>query len=160
MSDLRELYQELILDHGRHPRNFAHPAEPTAVANGHNPLCGDKLSVAVRLEGERITEIGFVGSGCAICMAAASTMTEAVKGKELPEIRRLFSGFIELLVRGGAAEPMAELPPKLRVFSGVAEFPVRVKCATLAWHTLDAALAGQATASSQGDEPKPGGKGG
>lgn len=151
MSDLRELYQELIVDHGKHPRNFHHPPGADRVASGHNPLCGDRISVALRVEGDRVVEIGFSGAGCAICMAAASTMTEAVKGRSISEVRGLFDGFIGLVVKG-QAESVGVLPPKLGVFSGVCEFPVRVKCATLAWHTLDAALLGRASASSEADE--------
>jgi nitrogen fixation protein NifU and related proteins len=149
MSDLRDLYQELIVDHGKHPRNFHHPAGANRVANGHNPLCGDRISVAVRVEDDRIVEIGFSGAGCAICMAAASTMTEAVKGRSLLEVQGLLQGFLGLVVEG-KQEACAALPPKLGVFSGVCEFPVRVKCATLAWHTLDAALVGKTGATSEG----------
>jgi nitrogen fixation NifU-like protein len=148
MSDLRDLYQELILDHGRRPRNFKELENPSCSADGHNPLCGDRLQVRVRCEGERIVDIGFQGAGCAICMASASTMGEAVKGHTRTEARELFHHFIGLVVEG-RKEEIELLPAKLKAFSGVAEFPVRVKCATLAWHTLDAAMDGRLRASSE-----------
>lgn len=148
MSELRDLYQELILDHGRHPRNFKLLEGATCSADGHNPLCGDRLQLRLVCEHDKIVDIGFQGSGCAICMAAASTMSEAVKGQTRQEAQELFQHFVGLVVHGNLDEVNA-LPPKLRVFSGVGEFPMRVKCATLSWHTLDAALAGQAKASSE-----------
>jgi nitrogen fixation NifU-like protein len=148
MSELRELYQELILDHGRHPRNFKELKDANRVANGHNPLCGDRIQIRVRCEDERVVDIGFQGAGCAICMASASTMSEAIKGKSQSEVHDLFEHFIGLVVQGKSDEREA-LPPKLSAFSGVAEFPMRVKCATLAWHTLEAALQGQEQASSE-----------
>jgi nitrogen fixation protein NifU and related proteins len=149
MSDLRDLYQELILDHGRRPRNFKALDGATCSADGHNPLCGDRLQIRVLCEGERIVDIGFQGAGCAICMASASTMTEVIKGQTRAEVQQLFRHFIGLVVDGRSGEA-AELPPKLGVFAGVSEFPMRVKCATLAWHTLDAALHGKPLASSEG----------
>lgn len=148
MTDLRELYQELILDHGRRPRNFKELSLPTCSANGYNPLCGDKLQLQLRVDGEQVVEFGFQGAGCAICMASASTMGEAVKGKTRTEAHELFHHFIGMVVEG-KKEEAAQLPPKLGVFSGVAEFPARVKCATLAWHTLEAALAGKDEASTE-----------
>jgi nitrogen fixation NifU-like protein len=148
MSDLRELYQELILDHGRHPRNFKELEGANCFADGHNPLCGDRLTLRLRHEGERVVDIGFQGNGCAICMASASTMSEAVKGKTVTEVMDMLHHFLGLVVEGNKGE-LALLPPKLGVFSGVTEFPVRVKCATLAWHTLEAALAGKQAASSE-----------
>jgi nitrogen fixation NifU-like protein len=144
MSDLTDLYQEVILDHNRRPRNFGELPEANHKARGHNPLCGDQLNVYVTLADTGvIQDVRFDGSGCAISKASASLMTEAVKGKSLAEAETLFEGFHELLtgdpsVRGTAS---AELG-KLAVFEGVREFPVRVKCATLAWHTLHAALSG------------------
>jgi nitrogen fixation protein NifU and related proteins len=149
MSDLRDLYQELILDHGRRPRNFRELDRATCSADGHNPLCGDRLQIRMLCEGERIVDIGFQGVGCAICMASASTMTEVIKGLTRDEAHQRFQHFIGLVV-DGHREEAAELPPKLGVFAGVAEFPMRVKCATLAWHTLEAALYGRARASSEG----------
>lgn len=144
MSDLMDLYQEIILDHNRQPRNFGSLADCNHDAEGYNPLCGDRLNVYLTVVDDVIRDIRFDGSGCAISKASASLMTEAVKGKTLAEAEVLFDGFHELLtgdpsVRG---EAPAELG-KLAVFEGVREFPVRVKCATLAWHTLHAALSGE-----------------
>jgi nitrogen fixation protein NifU and related proteins len=149
MSELRDLYQELILDHGRRPRNFKQLEGATCSADGHNPLCGDKLQIRLICDGERIVDIGFQGAGCAICMASASTMSEAIKGHTRSEVRQLFQHFIGLVV-DGRKEEVDQMPPKLGAFSGVSEFPMRVKCATLAWHTLDAALDGRQKASSEG----------
>lgn len=147
MSDLRDLYQELILDHGKHPRNFKIIDGVDHLANGHNPLCGDKVTIMVRLKGDIVEDIGFQGSGCAICMAAASTMTEAIKGKPVSEVQSLFDEFVGMLI-GGGGDAEAKLPLKLSVFSGVKEYPVRVKCATLAWHTLKTALSGGAVTTT------------
>jgi nitrogen fixation NifU-like protein len=134
---LRELYQEMIVDHGKHPRNFGKLESANHSQAGHNPLCGDKLVVYVRENNGVIEDVHFEGTGCAISVASASLMTEAVKGKSITEIDKLFDLFHHLVTEG--KEP-AESIGKLAVFSGVAEFPVRVKCATLAWHTLKAAL--------------------
>ena len=143
MSALRELYQEMILDHHKQPRNFRRLDEPNHTADGYNPLCGDQLSVAVRVEHDVITDIGFQGSGCAISTASASMMTESVKGKSVAEAQALFGQVHTMLTEDtdAPADP-AELG-KLAVLFGVRAFPSRVKCATLAWHTLRAALAGQ-----------------
>ena len=140
--DLRELYRDVILDHNRQPRNFGR-LEPGGAgevrhADGHNPLCGDRLTVYVRMNGERLEDIRFEGSGCAISTASASLMTEAVKGKDRAAIRRLFDEVHTVLTHHDA-EPGVALG-KLAALSGVREFPVRVKCATLSWHTLNAAL--------------------
>ena len=140
MSELRELYQTTILDHNKSPRNFRVPQGANRRADGHNPLCGDAISVHVALADDTLRDVGFQGSGCAISTASASLMTEAVKGKSAAEARRLFDAFHALLTGGGAAG--AELG-KLAVFAGVREFPMRVKCATLAWHTLRSALEGK-----------------
>jgi nitrogen fixation NifU-like protein len=139
MSELRDLYQEVILDHCKAPRNFRTPHEVTHEADGRNPLCGDTLTVFVDVEEGRIKDIGFQGHGCAISTASASMMTECVKGKSLEEGRSLFEYFHRLLTSPAPGEPAGPLG-KLAVFAGVREFPVRVKCATLAWHTLKAAL--------------------
>lgn len=147
MSELDDLYQELILDHGRHPRNFRIPAGANHQALGHNPLCGDRLTLAVELENGVVKDIGFQGSGCAISTASASTMTEAVKGKTLAEVETLFELFHELVT--GKIESSEDLPPKLAAFHGVSVFPMRVKCATLAWHTLKSALSEEQTASTE-----------
>ncbi len=141
MSDLLDLYQEVILDHNKRPRNFGELADPHQQAEGHNPLCGDRLTVDLILDEDRIVELRFRGQGCAISTASASLMTEAVKGKTVAEAELLFEGFHEMLTGDPSvpAEAAGELG-KLAVFSGVREFPIRVKCATLPWHTLRAAL--------------------
>jgi nitrogen fixation NifU-like protein len=143
MSDLRELYQQLILDHSKKPRNFGKLEGANRSAEGHNPLCGDQITLYVELEGDVIRRIGFEGSGCAISKASASMMTDSVKGKTKSEAQRLFERFHDLVAGGGnrAGDP-GDLG-KLAVFSGVREFPVRVKCAILSWHTLRAALEGK-----------------
>ena len=138
MDDLGELYRELILDHSKRPRNFGTVAEATATAEGYNPLCGDKLTLQLKLEGDVIKDAGFRGAGCAISTASASLMTEALKGRTLAEAEQLFERFHYMLT-GHNGAPVQELG-KLAVFSGVREYPMRVKCATLAWHTLRAAL--------------------
>ncbi len=141
MSDLRELYQEVILDHQKKPRNFRALEGPgTKQMPGHNPLCGDRITVFVRLEGDVVKDVSFQGTGCAISTASASMMTEALKGKTRAEAEALFQAFHNLVTGQGEAD--LERLGKLRVFGGVREFPVRVKCASLAWHTLHAALDG------------------
>ena len=140
MSELRELYQSTILDHNRSPRNFGKLASANREANGHNPLCGDRITIHADVADDALRDVAFEGAGCAISTASASLMTQAVKGKPLAEVRKLFERFHELLTVGG--EPDAELG-KLAVFAGVREYPMRVKCATLAWHTLRAALEGR-----------------
>ena len=139
MSDeLRDLYQEVILDHNRRPRNFGTLPEANRTAEGNNPLCGDRVTVYLRVEGDRVQDISFQGAGCAISTASASLMTEALRGKTVAEAHELFHGFHTLVTRGrdGDLEDLG----KLAVFEGVREFPIRVKCATLAWHTFEAAL--------------------
>jgi nitrogen fixation NifU-like protein len=146
--DLKELYRDVILDHNRQPRNFGRIEPADGRAEGHNPLCGDRLSVFVVLEGERVADIRFEGQGCAISTASASLMTEAVKGKDRTAIRALFDKVHALLTRPDAAPDSAL--GKLAALSGVREFPVRVKCASLCWHTLNAALEhGAATISTE-----------
>jgi nitrogen fixation NifU-like protein len=140
MSELGELYQQVILDHNRKPRNFQKVADANRSAEGFNPLCGDQIQVYVKLEDDRIRDIGFQGSGCAISRASASLMTSALKGKSAGEAEELFQHFHRLVTSDEAADP--EALGKLTVFSGVREFPARVKCASLAWHTLRAALQG------------------
>ena len=139
MSDLRELYQATILDHSKAPRNFREIAHYAHQADGHNPICGDKLHVSIELEGDRVSDAAFQGAGCAICMASASLMTENVRGRTLHEIDQQFTEFHDLVTKSDR-EVDASALGKLAVFSGVREFPMRVKCATLAWHTLRAAL--------------------
>lgn len=137
---LRDLYQEIIIDHGKQPRNFGTLPQATHCQAGHNPLCGDRLMLYVLERGDVIEEVRFEGAGCAISVASASLMTEAIKGKSVSEVEKLFEHFHHLVTVGEDSE--ANLG-KLAVFAGVAEFPVRVKCATLAWHTLKAALANE-----------------
>lgn len=140
MTDLRELYQQIILDHNRAPRNFGALAGANRSANGHNPLCGDKLSVNALVDEDGvIQDIRFEGSGCAISKASASLMTESIKGKTVSEAETLFGVFHDM-VTGRGTPPDAKQLGKLRAFAGVREFPARVKCASLSWHTLHAAL--------------------
>ena len=138
MSDLRDLYQEVILDHNRSPRNFGPLEGADLQADGHNPLCGDKISIAVKVEDGVLTDVRFEGSGCAISKASASLMTEGVKGKSLDEARAMFERFRQLVTDQDAlVDPSLG---KLAVFAGVRDYPARVKCAILAWHTLRAAV--------------------
>jgi nitrogen fixation NifU-like protein len=137
--DLKDLYRDIIVDHNRHPRNFREMPDADRHADGFNPLCGDKLTLYVRLDGNRISDVSFNGSGCAISVASASLLTETVKGKTVPEAESLFAKMHELLTRENAEVDVASLG-KLGALSGVREFPARVKCASLCWHTLDAAL--------------------
>ena len=137
MTDLREVYQEAILDHYRRPRNFAVLDSATQEAKGHNPLCGDRISVYLEISGDLVRDISFQGAGCAISTASASMMTEAVKGRSLEEVSRLFLRFHQRMTGGDDSD--TDLG-KLEALSGVREIPIRVKCATLAWHTLKAAI--------------------
>lgn len=141
MSDLQELYQSVILDHNRKPRNFGPLDDASGSAEGKNPLCGDQVEVAVRLDGETLSAVKFTGSGCAISKASASLMTAAVTGKSRAEVDVLFERFHALVTgRLAEAEITKEALGQLVVFSSVSRFPIRVKCASLAWHTLRAAL--------------------
>lgn len=150
MSDLLALYQEVILDHNKRPRNYGELEGTARRAEGNNPLCGDRLTVDLTLDGDRIADLKFRGQGCAISTAAASLMTEAVKGKTVAEADRLFQGFHEMLTGDPSVPAEAGELGKLAVFAGVREFPIRVKCATLPWHTLRAALRGRdATVSTE-----------
>jgi nitrogen fixation protein NifU and related proteins len=142
MSDLRDLYQEVILDHNKRPRNFRAMADASARAEGHNPLCGDRVTVYVRLEGGRIADISFEGSGCAISKASASLMTDSVKGQTIADSDRLFQAFQSLMTAGPASSPEVDDIGKLEVLAGVRDYPSRIKCATLAWHALQAAVHG------------------
>jgi nitrogen fixation NifU-like protein len=141
MPDLRELYQDVILEHSKSPRNYRELPNANRKAEGYNPLCGDHFTLYLDLEGDSIRDVSFQGSGCAISKASASMMTQSVKGRSRTEAERLFEHFHKMVT--GQNGNQAELG-KLAVFSGVSEFPVRVKCATLAWHTLRAALQGKA----------------
>ena len=149
MSDLTDLYQEVILDHNRRPRNFRALPDATRVANGHNPLCGDKLRLYLRLDGDRIADISFEGSGCAISKASASLMTDAVKGQTIDDATSLFDKFHSIVTTPIDQAIDEESVGKLAVLAGVREFPARVKSASLAWHTLKAALAGQDLAKTE-----------
>lgn len=142
MGDLRDLYQEVILDHHKKPRNFHKLENANRQADGYNPLCGDKISVYLRLEDGVVKDIGFIGAGCAISTASASMMTESLKGKSEAEVRAIFDRFHHLVTNHSTDQPDPAELGKLAVFSGVREYPVRVKCATLAWHTMRAALEG------------------
>ena len=144
-ADLAELYQELILDHNRSPRNCHALAGANRVATGHNPLCGDRVQVYLRVSNNRVEEASFEGAGCAICTASCSLMTESVKGKSISQVRQLHDRFHELLT--SSPEHSGHELGKLTALAGVRQFPVRVKCATLAWHTLQAAI------SNRGSEP-------
>ena len=142
MSDLRELYQELIIDHSKRPRNFKVLETANRKLEGYNPLCGDKITLFLELEHDRVKNVSFQGSGCAISTASASVLTESIKGKTLAEVQALFEVFHEMVMGKPPAAGNAPELGKLAVFSGVSEFPARVKCAALAWHTLHAALQG------------------
>lgn len=148
MSELSELYQQVILDHNKKPRNFHKPEVFNRSAQGHNPLCGDQLIVYLQLEAGTVTDLAFEGSGCAISKAAASMMTQALKGKTTDETDRLFHEFHQM-VTGESDKDAEENLGNLRIFAGVREFPVRVKCATLPWHTFKAALANQDVVSTE-----------
>jgi nitrogen fixation NifU-like protein len=137
--DLKDLYRDVIVDHNRNPRNFGKLEPADAHADGYNPLCGDRLTLYVNLDGDRIRETRFEGGGCAISVASASLLTEAVKGKSRGEVRTLFDDVHALLTQHDAAVDLSKLG-KLAALSGVREFPARVKCASLCWHTLNAAL--------------------
>ncbi len=143
-SELDDLYQEVILDHGRKPRNFHKLEGADREAEGLNPLCGDHFKLYVKLDGDKITDLAFEGSGCAISKASASLMTSALKGKTVAEAEALFQSFHKLVTEGPGSGAAAGLG-KLAVLSGVCEFPTRVKCASLVWHTLDHALHGEKT---------------
>ena len=146
--DLKELYRDVILDHNKRPRNFGRIESSNSHAEGHNPLCGDRLTVWLRLKDDRIEDIRFEGKGCAISTASASLMTEAVKGKDKEAVQALYGRIHSLLTQQDAV-PDASLG-KLAALSGVREFPARVKCASLCWHTLNAALErGEATVSTE-----------
>ena len=147
MSDLSDLYQEVILDHNRRPRNFHALADASHSAEGYNPLCGDRLTLYLKLNGETIEDVSFEGAGCAISKASASLMTDALKGRSVTEANALFDRF-HRMVTTPPSEPVEDLG-KLSALAGVREFPVRVKCASLAWHTLRAALSNEQRTSTE-----------
>jgi len=150
---LRELYQEVILDHSRRPRNFGELPEANRMVDGQNPLCGDKTRIYLKIEDGVVKDAHFVGAGCSISMASASMMTEAVKGRTVAEAEALFRHFHALITGEERDEDAPDLG-KLAVFSGVCEYPVRVKCAALAWHTFKAALSGEDAGRVTTEEPK------
>lgn len=139
MDELRELYQQLILDHYKRPRNFGRLSDANREAKGVNPLCGDQVTVYLRLDGDKVTDVHFDGTGCAISTASASVMTETLKGKTLEEVESLFERFHSLVAGNVGASDVEDLG-KLAAFSGVRDYPSRVKCATLAWHAAHAAI--------------------
>lgn len=143
--DIRELYQEVIIDHGRHPRNFGKCEQANHIKDGFNPLCGDKLTLYLTEKDGKIESLSFEGVGCAISMASASMMTESLKGKTVQEAQTIFQQFHQLVTEGGDPDTYKEKLGKLVVLAGVSEFPARVKCATLAWHTMQAALSNDQT---------------
>jgi nitrogen fixation NifU-like protein len=148
-GNLRELYQEIILDHSRHPRHFGPLPEANHVAEGHNPLCGDKVKVYLKTDAEdRIADVTFEGRGCAISVASASLMTDMLKGRTVAEAEHLMGGFLNLVKGEDAATLDADDREHLEVMAGVSAFPMRVKCATLAWHAMKAALDGESVAKA------------
>ena len=149
MADLRELYQQTILEHNRSPRNFKKLGDANRTAEGNNPLCGDHITLYVRLDGDVIREIGFQGSGCAISQASASLMTAEVQGKTAAEAETLFHQFHDMVAGGVNAPADPKTLGKLAAFAGVKEFPARVKCANLSWHTLHAALQSEASVTTE-----------
>jgi nitrogen fixation protein NifU and related proteins len=142
MSDLRDLYQEVILDHNRRPRNFRRLDCPDRTCEGFNPLCGDRLTLFLEIDGDRIKDVTFDGTGCAISRASASLMTDALKGKTIADVEALFDRFHQLVTSDPDAPADTSGLGKLAVFAGVREHPSRIKCATLSWHTLKAAVTG------------------
>jgi nitrogen fixation NifU-like protein len=149
MSELSELYQQVILDHNKKPRNFRKLEDATQRADGFNPLCGDQLTVYLRLDDDTVQEVSFEGSGCAISKASASMMTQAVKGKSREEAERLFEEFHRMVTGELDEESEPNTLGRLKIFAGVREFPARVKCASLPWHTLHAALAGEVETTTE-----------
>lgn len=149
MSELSDLYQEVILEHNKNPRNFREIADADQYADGKNPLCGDALRVYVSMDGDTVTDVAFKGSGCAISKASASMMTQAVKGKTKPEAEAIFDEFHKMVTGELNIEIDENDLGKLKIFAGVLEFPARVKCASLSWHTLNAALRGEDVVSTE-----------
>jgi len=149
MSELSELYQETILEHNKNPRNFREIEDADKSADGNNPLCGDALRVYVKLDGDMVEDVAFKGSGCAISKASASMMTQAVKGKTKAEAEAIFHEFHRMVTGDLDIETDENDLGKLKIFAGVLEFPARVKCASLSWHTLNAALHGEDVVSTE-----------
>lgn len=153
MSELSELYQQVILDHNKKPRNFRKLEAANQTAEGYNPLCGDQLTVYLQLEDDVVKDVSFVGSGCAISKAAASMMTQSIKGKTRQEAETLFNEFHRMITGELDEEATPNHLGRLKIFAGVRDFPVRVKCASLPWHTMHAALTGQQSTSTEGLGP-------
>lgn len=149
MSELNDLYQETILEHNKNPRNFREIEGADRMADGNNPLCGDALRVYVKMDGDTVSDVAFKGSGCAISKASASMMTQVMKGKTREEAEVLFDEFHRMVTGGLDVETDENHLGKLKIFAGVLEFPARVKCASLSWHTLDAALHGDVEVSTE-----------
>ena len=149
MSELSELYQQVILDHNKKPRNYQALEGANRKADGHNPLCGDQLTVYMRLEGDAVRDVSFVGQGCAISKASASMMTQAVKGKTREEAQTLFDEFHRMVTGELDEESEPNHLGRLKIFAGVRDYPARVKCASLSWHTMRAALEGEESASTE-----------
>ena len=155
MSELSELYQQVILDHNKKPRNFHKLENANRTAEGFNPLCGDQLNIYLQVEDDQVKDISFEGSGCAIWKASASMMTQAVKGKSRQEVEMLFDEFHRMVTGHLDEETEPNQLGRLKIFAGVRDFPVRVKCATLSWHTLHAALSDQKAATTEDQDPIP-----
>lgn len=149
MSELSDLYQEVILDHNKNPRNFRELEDYDKHADGNNPLCGDKLQVFLKMDGDRVSDVSFIGSGCAISKASASMMTQTVKGKTKAEAEKIFDEFHQMVTGKLDIESDPNELGKLRIFAGVLEFPARVKCASLSWHTVNAALHDETQVSTE-----------
>lgn len=149
MSELNDLYQETILEHNKNPRNFREIEGADGTADGNNPLCGDALRVYVKMDGDTVSDVAFKGSGCAISKASASMMTQKIKGKTRDEAEVLFDQFHRMVTGGLDVEKDENHLGRLKIFAGVLEFPARVKCASLSWHTLTAALHGEETVSTE-----------
>jgi len=154
MSELSELYQQVILDHNKKPRNFRALESANRVAEGHNPLCGDQLTVYMRMEDATVAEVSFVGTGCAISKASASMMTQSVKGKTRDEARGLFEEFHRMVTGELDEEAETNQLGRLKIFAGVRDYPARVKCASLSWHTMRAALEGEEVATTENLGPE------
>ena len=140
MNDFQELYQEIVMDHNRRPRNFGELENPTSFANGFNPLCGDEINVYLELVDDQIVDISFNGDGCAISKSSASMLTDGVKGKNVSDTIQIFESFRQMLTRKPGEDFSSEILGDLEILSGVSQFPARIKCATLAWHTFHTAL--------------------
>lgn len=149
MADLKRLYQEIILDHNKSPRNFGKISHPTHKAEGYNPLCGDRYTLYLQVEGGKVVDVGFEGAGCAISKSSASLMTSCLKGSTLEEAEDMFNNFHRLLMEDAKPEDLPGKQCKIVALQGVKEFPTRIKCATLVWHTMKSALEGKAVVSTE-----------